>query len=191
MNRPMRYMAVCLLLSLFLAVPAGAASVPAVSKNLPDIILDGPQNAGDTGYLGLPQGDKPFRLQAVKAGAVIVVIFNIYCRTCQEEAPRLRVLYERIAADPVAAGKIKIVGIGVGNSAYEVDTFRKRYRIPFPLFPDLNSAIHKQVGEVRTPYLFGVKTGGDGASRIFYSREGGFSSADEFLRRIIRLSGLQ
>jgi peroxiredoxin len=191
MKRPMRYMAVCLLASLFLAAPVGAASVPAAGDSLPDIILDVPQEPGDMAYLGLPHGDKVFRLRAVKARAVIVVIFNIYCRTCQAEAPNLKALYERIAADPAAAGKIKIVGIGAGNSAYEVDNFRKRYQIPFPLFPDKEFTVHKQVGEVRTPYFFGVRTGGDGALHIFYSREGGFSSADEFFRRIVRLSGLQ
>ncbi len=190
-KRPILYMAACLLASLFLAAPAGAASVPAVGDSLPDIILDVPQDTADMGYLGLPQGDTTFRLKAIKARAMIVVIFNIYCRTCQEEAPNLKVLYERIAADPASAGKVKIVGIGMGNSAYEVDNFRKRYHIPFPLFPDRKFTVHKQVGEVRTPYLFGVKTGGDRSLRIIYSREGGFPSADEFLRRIVRLSGLE
>jgi thiol-disulfide isomerase/thioredoxin len=191
MKGPIWYMAACMLVSLFLAAPVRAAPVPAVGGRFPAIVLDMPQDAGDLSYLGLPHGDKSFVLHAVKARTVIVVIFNIYCHKCQEEAPRLKELYEKIAADPALAGKIKIIGIGVGNSAYEIGDFRKKYQIPFPLFPDLKFAAHKQVGEVRTPYLFGVKPAGDGVLHVFYSREGGFSSTDGFLRQIVRLSGLK
>lgn len=86
--------------------------------------------------------------------------------------------------------KIKLIGIGVGNSDFEVNFFRKKYEIPFPLFSDEEYSIHKTLGEVRTPYFIGVRLKSDGSSEVFYSKLGGFKNADKFLELMVKLSGL-
>lgn len=86
--------------------------------------------------------------------------------------------------------KIKLIGIGVGNSDFEVNFFRKKYEIPFPLFSDEEYSIHKAVGEVRTPYFIGVRLKSDGSSEVFYSKLGGFKDADKFLKLMVKLSEL-
>ena len=86
--------------------------------------------------------------------------------------------------------KIKLIGIGVGNSDFEVNFFRKKYEIPFPLFSDEEYSIHKTLGEVRTPYFIGVRLKSYGSNEVFYSKLGGFKDADKFLELMVKLSGL-
>jgi peroxiredoxin len=99
-------------------------------------------------------------------------------------------LYRAIQSNKDLKNKIKLIGIGSGNSDFEVNFFRKKYEIPFPLFSDEDYSIHKTLGEVRTPYFIGVRLKSDGSSEVFYSKQGGFKDANKFLKMMVKLSGL-
>jgi peroxiredoxin len=99
-------------------------------------------------------------------------------------------LYSGIQKRKDLREKIKVIGIGAGNTTFEVDFFRKKYEVPFPLFPDEDLTIHKILGEVRTPYFIGVKINEDGSNEVFYSKLGGFEDSDKFLKSMLKLSGL-
>jgi UDP:flavonoid glycosyltransferase YjiC (YdhE family) len=87
-------------------------------------------------------------------------------------------------------GKIKIIGIGAGNSSFEIDIFRKKYNVLFPLFPDNEFVVHKSIGEVRTPYFIALKINRDGSHKVIYSKLGGIEKADQFLELMLKLSEL-
>lgn len=168
----------------------GANSTPKKGGTLPLINLDMPKNPVQRSYLGL-SGEGLFNILQIKAEVLIIQIFSMYCPLCQREAPRVNELFENIEKDPKARGKLKLIGIGAGNSRFEVDIFQKTYEVPFPLFSDGDFSIHKSLGEVRTPYFIGVKINDEGSHEIFYSRVGGFEKAEEFLQMMFELSGLK
>ena len=55
----------------------------------------------------------------------------------------LSLLHELIENDEKVTKRVKLIGIGAGNSAFEVGVFKKKYKVPFPLFADNHLAIHK------------------------------------------------
>ena len=99
-------------------------------------------------------------------------------------------LYNLIQKRADLKDKLKLIGIGAGNTPFEVEFFRKKYEVPFPLFPDADFKIHKALGEVRTPYFIGVKINKDGTDEVFYSKLRGFKEPHEFLDLMVKLSGL-
>ena len=171
--------------------PARAAKSPPVKGTaLPEINLAVPSKHSDRSYLGLPASGF-FKIDEIKAKVVIIEIFSMYCPHCQKGAPGVNELYRVIENNPSLKGKVKLIGIGSGNSPYEVEIFRKTYDIPFPLFADGDFSIHKVLGEVRTPYFIGVKINDDGTHKVFYSKLGGVKKADMFLKQVLQLSGLK
>jgi peroxiredoxin len=180
----------CALLTLGLLTAAvSAADNPiAVGSPLPDFTLPAPEDSAHRAYLGLSSAE-PFKIPQINAKIVIIEIFSMYCPHCQREAPTINTFYEKIKNTPKFKDSVKLIGIGAGNSAFEVDFFRKKYGIPFPLFPDSDFSIHKITGEVRTPYFIGVKIA-NGTATIYYSQLGGPDDSHQFLEKLLENSGL-
>ena len=166
-----------------------SAGPPPVGGMLPELTLDVPKDGAEKTYLGL-SGAGVFKIPQIRAKTVIIEILSMYCPHCQKEAPNVNKVYERIEASPALKGKIKLIGIAVGNSAFEAGVFKKKYAVPFPLFPDGDFAIHKRLGEVRTPYFIGVKIHPDGSHQVIHSRLGAFESVGKFLDEIVGASDL-
>jgi len=174
-----------------LAFPALAANKPPEKgEGLPGINLPVPKNPDEKNYLGL-SGSGLFKIPQIKAKAVIVEIFSMYCPYCQKDAPGVNELFRLIENNPDIKNKVKLIGIGAGNSPYEVEVFKKTYDVPFPLFPDKDFVIHKACGEVRTPYYMVVKMNEDGTHQIVHSQLGDYPGAENFLELILNVSGLK
>lgn len=184
----------CLFVLFFLAMSTYTASavIRPLSEGdlLPEIVLDVPKVLDQKKYLGL-SSETTFTIPQIKASVVIVEIFSMYCPYCQAEAPSINELYYKLQNDSSLGGKFKLIGIGAGNTAFEVEHFRNTYKIPFPLFSDDDFSIHKKIGEVRTPYFFAVGINKDGTHQILYSHQGHIDNHDQLIKLLIQRAGLK
>jgi thiol-disulfide isomerase/thioredoxin len=190
MKRKLLTITLSILLILMGLTRPEAAAPPQEGNILPDFTLPVPGERADRTYLGLSGWGKSFKVPEIKTRVVLIQIFSMYCPFCQKEAPAVNQLHAAIENAAALKGKIKIIGIGSGNSAYEVDVFKKRYNIPFPLFPDGDYTLHKLLGEVRTPYFIAVKINSDGTHEVIYSRLGSLGNINEFLNLICKSAGI-
>ena len=191
MKRLLASLAVTTLLFSIMAFPALAADKPPEKgERLPAINLPIPKNPDERNYLGLT-GSGLFKIPQIKAEAVIVEFFSMYCPICQKDAPGVNELYRLIENNPDIKNKVKLIGIGAGNSPYEVEVYKKTYDVPFPLFPDKDFVIHQACGEVRTPYYMVVEMNEDGTHQIVHSQLGDFPGAEKFLDLVLKASGLK
>ncbi len=167
-----------------------AAAPPQPGGQIPELKFTAPSERADKAYLGLSGWGSTFRVPDIKARVVILEILSMYCPFCQKEAPLVNELFSAIEKDPSLKGKIKILGIGAGNSAYEVGVFRKKYGIPFPVVPDPDYTAHKAYGEVRTPYFIAVKINESGTHEVIYSKLGTLENVNTFLNTLRQTAGL-
>jgi len=181
---------ITLLFSITVYPTLTAAKPPEKGEVLPFINLPVPKNPEERNYLGL-SGSGLFKIPQIKARAVIVELFSMYCPFCQKDAPGVNELYRLIENNPDIRNKIKLIGIGAGNSPYEVEVFKKTYNVPFPLFPDKDFTIHKTCGEVRTPFYMVVKINENGTHQIVYTQLGEYPGAEPFLELVLKASGLK
>ncbi len=173
--------------------PAEGPSLPPPSKEprfeLPALRLPTPGDAAERNYLGLDPGET-FALADVRTRILVIEVFNFYCPHCQAEAPNINRLHERIENDERFRGRIKIIGIGISNTAYEVDRFRRLFAIRFPLFADRSRVISRQLGVRQTPTFIAWNYRFDGRMEPILFAPGPIDDIERFLDRLIRASDL-
>jgi peroxiredoxin len=152
--------------------------------------LTRPTQAGEASYLGLASGQGAFALGQVKASYLLVEVFSMYCTFCQADAPQVNQLFELIKQQKLEAA-IKMVGLGAGNSAYEVGVFRKKYNIAFPLLIDPDFSAHQALGQPRTPFFLLLKLGGSGEPQVLFTHLGAIGQPQEFLATLKQKAGLK
>lgn len=182
--------AIVLLFLMFVSPPFAANLPPVKGGRLPPIKLPIPKDPGEKRYLGL-SGSGFFKVPQIKARIVIIEIFSMYCPQCQKIAPGIEELYHLIESDVSLKDKIRLIGIGAGNSRYEVEVFKKTFHTPFPLFPDNDFTIHEALGDVRSPYFIAIKINKNGTHEVIHSELDSFKDPETFLELMIDASGLQ
>ena len=120
----------------------------------------------DYRYLGLSGGSffskGRINLNDVKADLLLVEFLNKYCIVCQKDAPEFARLFQEIEKDPDLKGKVKILGVAIGNSIKEVENFRNEYSLSFPIFSDRETVIYRKIGSPRgSPLVYILKKRGN------------------------------
>ena len=170
------------------ASEAPGAKPLAVGTIFPDVPLIGHASPELTASLGLVSQTGPTPINTVKADVLVVEIFSMYCPFCQREAPNINALHALIDKQGLS-GRIKIIGIGAGNSDTEVEIFRKKYNVPFAMFSDSSFAVHQRVGQVGTPFFYVLRKKPAGYE-IVLTHLGVLHSPADFLAAITAKAGL-
>ena len=140
----------------------------------------------DLAYLGLSEG-KPFTLGDVRADLIVVELLNIYCTSCQKQAPIYNDVFDLVEKDPTMKGKVKWVGVGVGNNQREVESFRKLKQVPFPIVTDTQFKLYEAVGGpggIRTPFTILVRKDEKGRGIVVDSHMGFRREKEEIIEEI-------
>ncbi|MEF3698472.1 peroxiredoxin family protein [Desulfolutivibrio sp.] len=163
---------------------AGSEPLP-VGAAFPDVSLGADLSPEHRTYLGVAKKNGPVRLAEVTAPVVILEVFSMYCPHCQREAPALNAVYGLLASGG-QADRVKMLGIGAGNSAMEVELFRAKFDIRFPLAADLDFAVHDACGKVGTPYFYVLaRKPGAAAYTVVLSRLGRMDSPESFVADVL------
>jgi peroxiredoxin len=170
-------MSLCLICSPDMARGAG---LPQKDGTLPVFQLPAPATADDLKYLGV-DGPK-LELKDVRCQVLLVEILGAYCPLCYQQAPLFSKLFARINKRNLG-DKVKMLGVAIGATPMEVDQLRKNGSYDFPIVPDGAFAIHKLLGEPRTPFTMLV--GKDG--KVLYAHLGVIEDIDAFYQVIQEL----
>lgn len=104
-------------------------------------------------YLGLPQGKEVVTIVDIQADILLIEVLNVFCFPCQNQTLVLNRVYEMIESNPDLKGKVKIIGVALGNTKKVVDDFVKDYRLLFPVIPDPDVQSEKIIGPgLYTPF---------------------------------------
>ncbi|NDV24357.1 peroxiredoxin [Desulfovibrio sp. JC022] len=171
---------VLIILSLFVSSAAYAAPLQS-GTNFPDIRLEGKLTGEQKKYLDL-KGDGPWKISDIEADYLIIEVYSMYCPHCQREAPAVNSFCNLLSKSKECA-EVKFIGLAAGNTEFEIDFFKEKFGVEFPIFADPELEIHDEIGQPGTPHFFMLKNE-DGNFKIILSHEGPFESADKFIELI-------
>lgn len=135
----------------------------------------------DREYLDLPEGTKFLELSELKARFLLIQLYNTLCSDCVAETKKLTRFFKQVESDPVLAGRLKIIGLGIYDSNRAVVSFRKHYDVAYPLFSDKEGQIFECLGQAELPLAYLVRAEGDGSWTIELIKRGYFEPDDRFL----------
>jgi peroxiredoxin len=153
-------------------------------QHFPDLTLE-LQSDAIAEYLGVP-GRKATPMSGIQAEALIVNIYSLYCPPCHREAGRLNALYRMLQQRGLP---LRIIGIAPGNSDAEVESYRAKHSVPFPLFKDLDYDMHALTGRLPVPSFYIVDLRGK-MPKVALSKIGEVMDEEEFLSQALKALGI-
>jgi hypothetical protein len=174
----------CALLIVFFSLVSVYGAKPiAVDTTLPPLTLNAPESEQARQYLGL-KTDEPFALAQIPARLVLVEVFYILCLECQGQAPNYNKLFSLIQDDPELSKDLRMVGVGIRSDSRKLQTYKKSFRVKFPLIPDPENEAYVKLGEPPIPFLLLV----DSKGKVLLTHHGAIKDIEEFFREVRKLS---
>jgi len=156
---------------------AGCSGPPQKDGALPAFQLPAPASDEDQKYLGI--SGPSFQLREVPCQVLLVEILGAYCPLCYQQAPLFSKLFARLNKRNLG-DKVKMLGVAIGATSMEVEQLKRSGSYQFPVVQDQSFAVHKLLGEPRTPFTMLI--GKDG--KVLYAHLGVIDDVDAFYQVI-------
>jgi peroxiredoxin len=147
--------------------------------------LPAPGDPADLAALGLPEDSGPFSIEDLPGRQVVLIFFDLYCPVCQKSASNKNRLWDAIRSmnNPVV-----LLGVGYGDTAFEVGLFQKKFEVEFPCVPDREKTEAARLGINKTPAVLVLeRPEAQGDFQEIYRREGYFGR--EHVKAVLRQLG--
>ena len=179
---------VAVIMQVLLAVAVCSAQEFKIDENfLAKMRFPSPENLAAKKYLGLSDAPE-FSLGQIKAEYVLLEIFSMYCPICQKDAPHVNQLFELVQGDQNLKNRVKFLGIGTGNTPYEVEVFQKKFKIQFPMISDDNFGLQKiSSHDIRTPTFVVLRIKDKNQLEIVKTKVGEIKDSQEFFKSVALL----
>ena len=171
-------MIACFLIAGMPCLGFGAKAIP-VGTVIPDFAMELPDAGEARKYLEV-KTEKPFHLSEIPAKLKLVEFYSVYCPVCQRQAPKTNKIYNYIQDDPVLKKDIKVIGVGLTNTAKEIEVYRKTFRVKFPLIADAEKKIAEKTGIKDIPMTVLIDKDG----KVLASHLGLIKKVDAFMKEL-------
>ncbi len=173
---------ICLLFFTML-VRSGECASPPPTSTPADNRLPAPQTESERKYLGLSSTVERFSLDNVQADILVLDFFDMYCHVCQNRARHMNEFYQLVQSRGLS-GRVRVLGVGVGDTPKEVAVFKEKFGLPFPVFPDRTGSFSRQFGKIRVPNVIVFKRR-LGHFEVVYQESSLPDNPEQFLAKVL------
>ena len=107
------------------------------------------ENSSVPSFVLMDLKGKEEQLQSYKDKLILVNFWASWCGPCNEEAPSMEEMYQKLHSQGLV-----VVGISIDHHAGEVEKFVKQYSITFPVLLDTNESVASSYGITGVPETF-------------------------------------
>ena len=121
----------------------------------------------------------PVSLAALRGRVVLVNFWATWCKPCEDEMPAMERLYRELSGQ-----RFELLAISVDDDAAEVEAFRERLRLSFPILLDANRDVSRAYQTFAFPESLLIDPEGRVVERYVGPKDW---DADVYVARIERL----
>lgn len=160
----------------WLAIPASLFMVAGCVTTEPVEQVAEPVNASHQ-MLAEHEAGSPFgQVFEGEADVVVLTFYDLYCVACQQSADNFSAAHAAIE-DAFPDSNIQMTGVGLGDTAFELKVFQRRYALPYTSLPDPEKSFEEPFSIRGTPTILAFRRDGGDCIEI-YRHEGRFRSGD-------------
>ena len=165
-----------------LCATVGSASAINVGDPFPLFSRENILTPQECAYLRIAP-DKQFSLNDLSHDIIIIEFLNVYCHTCRMQVEIFNDLFTTIQKDPELSRRVCMIGIAVGNTADEIQDFKKNFGALYPILSDKEKAIFNMTGNLQgTPHTYILRK--EDQRFIIDYHAGGVTSKDRYLNTV-------